>query len=344
MRKLLNTLYIINPDYYLSLENEAVKITCEDKLVGRYPLLNFESIITHGSQGMSSALMGKCMRDNISVVFLSRSGRIQARVSGPTQGNVLLRKTQYRWSDDQDKSLQIARNIIFSKVHNQRWLLDRYVRDHALVLDSEKIRGKCDALKNSYDLIRSAPNLEVLRGLEGEAAQQYFSVFNDLILRQKEDFVLKGRSRRPPLDKVNCLLSYFYTILTHDIGSALEAVGLDPYVGFLHRDRPGRMSLALDLIEELRSVMVDRVVLSAINRLEVNAKQFTIREDGAVVMDDDARRSVIGIWQKRKQDVVFHPFLKENIMWGLVPYSQALLLARFIRGDIDGYPPFLHRV
>lgn len=344
MRKLLNTLYVVNPDYYLTLENEAVLITSDNESIGRFPLLNFESIITHGSRGMSSALMSKCMHENISVTFLSRSGRFQARVTGPVQGNVLLRKTQYRWSDDENKSLAIARHIILAKVHNQRWLIDRYIRDHSLVLDTDKLRNICNALSNSYAQIRSAPNLENLRGLEGVAAQLYFSIFDDLILRQKESFVFIGRSRRPPLDRVNCLLSYLYTLLAHDCAWALEAVGLDPYVGFLHRDRPGRMSLALDLMEELRSIMVDRTVLSAINRLELNAKQFNIREDGAVIMDDDARRSVLGIWQKRKQDHVDHPYLKEKITWGLVPYSQALLLSRYMRGDLDGYPPFFHRI
>ncbi len=344
MKKLLNTLYIMNPDYYLSLDNETIKVTCEDQVIGRFPLLNFEGIITHGYRGVSAPLMGECMRKNIAISFLSRSGRFLGRVSGPVQGNVLLRKEQYRRSDNLDQSLDIARNIIFAKTHNQRWLIDRYIRDHKLAIETDELMNVRSALTERYQFALEAESLESLRGIEGESAQLYFSIFDILILRQKDDFHFSGRSRRPPMDRVNCILSYLYTILSHDVASALECVGLDPYVGFLHRDRPGRMSLALDLMEELRSVLVDRSVLTLINRLEIQAKHFSIREDHAVEMSDDGKRIVLNYWQSRKQEELIHPYLKEKIAWGQVPYTQALLLGKALRGDIDAYPPFIYRI
>lgn len=344
MKKLLNTLYVMNPDYCISLENEAVKVSCDDAVIGRFPLHNFESIITHGVRGISSALMEKCANENISICMMSRAGRFQARILGPVNGNVLLRKEQYRVSDSEDRSIKIAKNCIYAKIHNSRWLIDRYCRDHAMSVNDEALNVVIHHLKSKYQDILHVNSLDSLRGIEGELAQKYFSIFNELILSQKNEFAFNGRTRRPPKDLVNAMLSYLYTILTHDMASALEAVGLDPYVGFLHQDRPGRESLALDLIEELRSVMVDRAVLTAINRREIKPSDFLVREDGAVQLTENGRKVILSLWQNKKQETIMHPFLKEKISWGLIPYSQALLLARHIRGDIEEYPPFLCRI
>ncbi len=344
MKQLLNTLYITTPDYYLSLDGETVKVINDGTTVGRFPLLNFESIVTHGYTGVSPKLLSVCMQRNIPLCFMSRTGRFLGRASGENRGNVLLRKEQYRISDDVRRSLRFGKQFVYAKVHNLKWIIERTIRDHPLQVDTKKLSAVSGHLSNNYNLIKEALTLEELRGIEGETAKLYFSCFNELILNQKDEFIFEGRSRRPPLDKVNALLSYLYTILAHDVASALEAVGLDPYVGFLHRDRPGRLSLALDLMEEFRGILVDRSVLTAINKLEINAKQLTKREDGAVVMDDDARKKILAIWQRRKQETMTHPFIKEKIPWGTAPYVQALLLARTLRGDLDDYPPFLYRI
>lgn len=341
MRKLLNTLYVTSPDTYLSLDGENIVILKEDVEALRVPLHNLESIVTFGYTGASPALMGACAKRNIALSFMKSNGRFLARVVGEVRGNVTLRKAQYRLSDDEVASHKIAKNFIIGKIYNSRWVVERATRDHALRLDVKKLKGISEILANSLKLVESTKNLEQLRGVEGEAAAQYFRVLDDLILQQKEDFYFDYRNKRPPLDNVNALLSFGYTLLAHDIAAALETVGLDPYVGFLHRDRPGRVSLALDLMEELRAVYVDRFVISLINRKEINASGFTQMENGAVIMDDDTRRNVLKAWQSRKQEKITHPFLQERIEWGLVPYAQAMLLARFIRGDLDGYPAFL---
>lgn len=254
---------------------------------------------------------------------------------------MLLRKTQYRLSDSEAASADLARSFLLAKVHNSRWILERAARDYALRLDVEKLKQTSAFLADSIGRLESTPTLEEMRGVEGEAAAQYFSVFDDLILQQKEDFRFTGRNRRPPLDKVNAMLSFVYTLLAHDAASALEAVGLDAYVGFLHRDRPGRASLALDLMEELRGVMADRLVLTLINRRMVRPEGFYQKENGAVLMDDETRKTILTAWQTKKQETIVHPFLGEKIAWGLVPYAQAMLFARYLRGDTDGYPPFL---
>ena len=285
--------------------------------------------------------MGACVERNIALSFIKPSGRFLARVTGKSYGNVFLRKEQFRISDNLERSNQIARNFILGKVYNSRWVIERATRDYALRLDVEKLKNVSKDLVNTLKLIDTARNLEQLRGYEGEAATRYFSVFDDLILQQKENFFFHNRNKRPPMDNVNAMLSFMYTILAHDVASALETVGLDPYVGFLHKDRPGRISLALDLMEELRSVCVDRFVISLINKRVVNKKGFVEKENGAVFMNDDTRKIILHAWQSKKQEVITHPFLKEKMQWGLVPYVQAMLLARFIRGDLDGYPPFM---
>lgn len=341
MRKLLNTLYVTSPNTYLSLDGENIVILKEEKEVARLPLHNLEAIVAFGYTGASPALMGACAKHNIALSFMKPSGKFLARVVGEVRGNVTLRKTQYRLSDNLGESNNIAKNFIIGKVYNARWVIERATRDHAMRLDVDKLKRVSQILANALKLIGQSGDLEQLRGYEGEAASQYFSVLDDLILQQKDDFYFRYRNKRPPLDNVNAMLSFVYTLLAHDTAAALETVGLDPYVGFLHRDRPGRISLALDMMEELRSVYADRFVISLINKREINAKGFTQKEDGAVVMDDDTRKTILKAWQERKQEVITHPFLQEKLQWGLVPYVQAMLLARFIRGDLDAYPPFM---
>lgn len=341
MKKLLNTLFVTLPDTYLSLDGENILIKQEDEVKARYPLHNLESIYTFGYAGVSPALMGKCASQNINLTFMTQTGRFLARVIGEDRGNVVLRKEQYRISDDEVRSARLARNMIIGKLYNNKWILERATRDYALRIDTERIKKVTASLSETMKLLRNVEQLGVLRGFEGKAAVQYNSVFDDLILQQKNSFYFYGRTRRPPLDNVNALLSFAYTLLSNDMKSALESVGLDAYVGFLHRDRPGRASLALDMMEELRGVYADRFVLSLINKKIVNGKGFYVKENGAVIMDDDTRKTVIKAWQERKQEKILHPYLKEQISWGLVPYSQALLLARHIRGDLDEYPPFL---
>lgn len=341
MRRLLNTLFVTTPDAYLALDGENIVIKKEGEVLKRYPLHNLDSICAFGYVGASPALMGYCAERSIALTFLTASGRFLARVIGESRGNVVLRKEQYRVSDDECRSASIARNFIFGKVYNSKWILERATRDYPLRVDVGKIKGVTSSLTDSLRVIRDIESLDVLRGVEGSSAVQYFSVFDDLILQQKEDFFFGGRSKRPPMDNVNALLSFAYTLLSHEITWALEAVGLDAYVGFLHRERPGRASLALDVMEELRGVYADRLVLSLINRRMIAGSGFYRKENGAVLMDADTRKTVLQAWQEKKQEVILHPYLQEKIPWGLVPYAQALLLARFLRGDLDEYPPFL---
>ena len=341
MRKLLNTLFITTPDNYLALDGDNVLIRNDNTVVGRIPAHNIESIVTFGHTGASPALMGYCAEKNIAITFLSQSGSFRARVIGESRGNVLLRKQQYRISDNEEKSVSIARNFILGKVFNNRWILERMTRDHPLRIDIDKFKNVSKSLASAVDVIRMCDDLDELRGLEGQAAFMYNSIFDDLILQQKDAFYFKGRTRRPPTDNVNAMLSFAYTLLANDVAAALETVGLDAYVGFLHRDRPGRVSLALDVMEDLRGVYADRFVLSLINKKVVSDKDFVRKENGAILMTDDGRRNFIQAWQQKKQEKLTHPYLGESINWGLVPYTQALLLARFIRGDLDEYPPFL---
>lgn len=341
MRKLLNTLFVTQPDVYLSLDGDNIVLLKEKERLGRVPLHNLESIITFGYTGASPALMGYCAERDISIVFLTMSGRYLARVIGMSRGNVVLRKKQYRISDDEEQSSLIARNFIVGKVFNNKWVLERMTRDHPMRIDVTRFKETSHRLSKIIKEIMECTNLESLRGWEGQAAIAYNKVFNQMILQQKETFNFKLRTRRPPLDNVNAMLSFAYTLLANDVASALEAVGLDAYVGFLHRDRPGRVSLALDLMEELRGIYADKFVLTLINNKVVQDNDFIKKENGAVLMTDEARKRFVTAWQNKKQDKLTHPYLKEKIMWGLVPYAQALLLARYLRGDLDEYPPFL---
>ncbi len=341
MKRLLNTLYVTSPNRYLSLDGENVVILEEQKEIGRVPLHNLQGIVTFGYTGASPALMGACAQRNIDLSFMSGNGRFLARVTGEVKGNVTLRKQQYKISEDKTESVRIARNFIFGKVYNTRWILERAARDYPLRLDAEKLKEKSNILYHSLQDIRSCESADRLLGLEGEAASVYFSVFDQLILQQKENFLFRGRNRRPPLDNVNAMLSFAYSLLAGMCGSALEGVGLDPYVGFYHTDRPGRMSLALDLMEELRGVMADRFVLTLINKRIMKKENFIQKENGAVILDDSGRKLFLTAWQERKRDNIKHPFLNEKMEWGMIPHVQAMLLARYLRGDLDEYPPFL---
>ena len=341
MKRLLNTLYVTGTNRYLSLDGENVVVLEEREEIGRVPLHNLQSIVTFGYTGASPALMGACAKRNIDLTFMSGNGRFLARVTGEVKGNVTLRKQQYRVSENKEKSISIAKNFIFGKVYNARWILERAARDYPLRLDADKLKEKSAFLYHSLQEIRACDNASNLLGLEGERASVYFSVFDQLILQQKESFFFHERSRRPPLDNVNAMLSFTYSLLAGMCGSALEAVGLDPYVGVYHTDRPGRMSLALDVLEELRGVMADRFVLTMINKRIIKKENFIQKENGAVILDDSGRKIFLNAWQEKKQDIIKHPFLNEKMEWGMVPHAQAMLLARFLRGDLDEYPPFL---
>ncbi len=341
MKKLLNTLYVTSENSYLALDGENVVVLDGQREVGRLPLHNLEGIVSFGYRGTSPALMGACADRNISLCYLTPQGKFLARISGKIRGNVLLRQQQYDSSRDEKISLGIAKNCILGKVYNARWVLERAVRDHSLQVDTDWMKKASEFLKNFLEQIQNCSSKEQLRGYEGEAASVYFSVFDQMILQQKKEFSFQGRNKRPPMDNINALLSFIYTLLTNNIVSALECVGLDPYVGYLHTDRPGRASLALDLIEEFRAVLADRFVLSLINKKIISGKGFVQKENGAVLMNEELRKKILTEWQNKKKESITHPFLKEKVEWGMVPYVQAMLLARYLRGDLDGYPVFL---
>lgn len=341
MKQLLNTLFVTSEDAYLSLDGENVVVNREKQIVARFPLHTLTGIIAFCYAGASPALMGACADRDIALSFCTPRGRFLARACGESNGNVLLRRTQYRIADDPAQSCRAARGFIFGKLYNTRWSIERSLRDHKLRLDESALRDASTRIKALLPAVAEETSIDSLRGLEGVGAAAYFSVFDELILHEKEHFFFRERSRRPPLDRVNALLSFIYSLLAHDCASALEAVGLDSYVGYLHRDRPGRTSLALDLMEELRPCMADRFVLTQINLRQISPNDFDMRESGAVLLTDDGRRKILKNWQKKKQEEITHPYLNEKIPWGLIPYVQALLLSRYLRGDLDAYPPFL---
>ena len=341
MRNLLNTLYVTTENAYLSLNRENVVVNVEDKEIARFPLHNLQSIISFAYPGASPALMGACVEKGINLAFCSRNGRFLSRCIGVTNGNVYLRREQYRIADDETRRVLISKNMIFGKVYNSRWVLERTIRDHGLRIDKAKFDNVSFLLKENLNNIINVKNSDELRGYEGLCATSYFSCFDDMILRDKTEFKYISRNRRPPLDKVNAMLSFAYSLLTNECTSALESVGLDSYVGFMHVDRPGRKSLSLDMVEELRPCIADRFVLSAINNRIITKDDFDETETGATYLNEKGRKIFLKKWQDRKNEKIIHPYLKEKIPWGLVPYVQALLLNRYIRGDIDEYPPFL---
>lgn len=341
MKHLLNTLFVTSEDIYLSLDGENVVANRGKSEVARYPLHTLSGIICFTYPGASPALMGACAQREISLSFCTPRGKFLARVSGESNGNILLRRMQYRVADDPLQSCRISRSMIFGKLHNARWSIERTRRDHKLRLEEERLTSASKTLKNLLPAVLQENSSDSLRGLEGAGAAAYFTALDDMILNQKETFFFRGRSRRPPLDPFNAMLSFSYSLLSHDCASALESVGLDSYAGFLHRDRPGRASLALDLMEELRPCMADRFVLTLVNNRMIKSEDFQKSEGGAVYLTENARRTFLKSWQEKKRETLTHPYLEEKIFWGLVPYFQALLLARYLRGDLDEYPPFL---
>ncbi len=343
MKKMLNTLYVLSEDAYVSLNGETVKIEFPERASQRIPLHTLENIVIFSYKGASPALMGKCEECGISICFFTPCGKYLASIGAVVKGNVYLRRTQYRYADDEKIALDISRNMIFGKIHNAKQVLLRANRDHAMQVDVDKISKATNRLDEYLQQIKVLDNKDSLRGIEGSAAVEYFSVFNELVLRQKANFEFTERSRRPPLDRINAMLSFAYSLLANECASALLSVGLDPYAGFFHVDRPGRKSLALDLMEEFRSVYADRFVLTLINNQVIKANDFELQDSGAVLFKNDAKKSFVAKWQERKRTEIMHPFLKEKIPWGLAMYTQALLLARYLRGDLDQYPPFFWR-
>ncbi len=343
MKKLLNTLFVTTQGAYLCKDGETVcvRIDGEDNL--RLPIHTLGGIVCFGQVSCSPFLLGHCAENHVAVSFLTENGRFLARVQGPVSGNVLLRREQYRRADDAEATAALARAVLTAKIANSRNVLLRAARDHGDKTDTAALEEASGTLARILARLDKAASLDDLRGLEGDAARTYFSAFNHCITGDKESFFFHERSRRPPLDNINALLSFLYTLLAHDVAAALEGVGLDPAVGFLHRDRPGRPSLALDIMEEFRPVLADRLALTLVNRRQISAKGFRTMESGAVRMSDDTRKEVIVAWQKRKQEEIRHPFLDESAPIGLLPHLQAMLLARHLRGDLDGYPPFLWR-
>lgn len=341
---LLNTLYVMTGGSYLHLDNDAVRIEVERDTKLRVPLHHIQAIVTFGDVLTSPALIGRCMQGGIGMTLLDRNGRFRARVEGPVSGNVLLRKAQFEASADPVAALKLARNIVAGKLRNSRVVLQRGAREAKADSDREALDSAVKKLDASLRAAKVAATMDALRGVEGEAAHTYFAAANYIIRADmRGEFAMDGRSRRPPRDRLNALLSFLYTVLTHECRSALETVGLDPQVGFLHVLRPGRPALALDLVEEFRSVLADRVALTLVNRGQVKAADFRVTEGGAVLMNDDARRAVSIAWQEKKQETLTHPLLETEVPIGLLPQIQARLLARTLRGETEGYLPFLAR-
>jgi CRISPR-associated protein Cas1 len=343
MKPLLNTLYVTTQGAHLARDNETLAVRLEGETLLRVPVHTLGGVVCFGRISVTPQLMELCAENKVALSFLTEYGRFLARVQGPVSGNVLLRREQYRRADNPEASAEVARAVVAAKIANCRTVLLRAVRDQPaeVGLSASSLQTASNRLANLVERLPKEESVDEIRGREGEAANVYFGVFDHLITAQKEDFRFAARIRRPPLDNVNALLSFHYTLLAHDVASALETVGLDPAVGFLHRDRPGRPGLALDLMEEFRPILGDRMVLSLINRRQVQAKGFKITESGAVQMDDGTRKEVLINYQKRKQEEITHPFLGEKVYVGLLPFVQALLFARHLRGDLDGYPPFI---
>jgi len=339
MKKHLNTLYITSDDAYVRKERETFVVEINNEKVFQAPIQSIENIVCFGFKALSPSLMAFCAENNVGISYLLENGKFLARVYGAQKGNVLLRKAQYAMSENEYQSLLIAKPIIAAKVSNYRNLLLRHQRNHPDNC-SDAVVNSTDIMGSRLNNIQHTETLDELRGYEGECANLYFGVLSSLITAQQDDFTFTQRTKRPPLDPANALLSFLYAILANDVRSALETVGLDPQVGFLHQDRPGRPSLALDIMEEFRAYLGDRVMLNLINLKQVTIKDFDIRESGEVRMSDEARKTLLTTYQKKKQEEITHPFLGEKMTIGLLPYIQAQLLARYIRGDIENYPPF----
>ena len=340
MRHLLNTLYILTPNAYLVKDGENIVVRIDDEETLRVPIHNLESILCFSYMGASPGAMSLCVQNGVKLSFLSPTGKYIGSLEGPIKGNVLLRREQYRLADDDVLSSHLASIFIAGKIANHRSVLARFCRDHhpSHEVESEIEEARALLRQQQHKLSEQTSRLGVM-GVEGYAANVYFGLFQHLILNK--EFTFSGRSKHPPKDEVNALLSFFYTLLAHDVRAALETVGLDAYVGFLHVDRPGRPGLALDLMEEMRAYLVDRFILSIINKRQIERSDFIPQGEKGFLLKEDARKRLIGLWQKRKKDEITHPFLKEKMPLGLLPYIQALLLARHLRGDLDDYPVFL---
>ncbi len=343
MTLLLNTLYVTTPDASLHLDHDTVRVEIERETRTRLPMIHLGAIVCFGPTFVSPALIARCAADGCSLVLLSRTGRFQARVEGPTSGNVLLRRAQHDALSDPGRALEIARSCVAGKVQNARFVLQRSARDAQDGAASGVLSAAAAMLGSQLGAIESASSVETLRGHEGDAARTYYDVFNWMVRTEQSAFRLNGRSRRPPRDRMNAILSFLYTILTGDCRSAAEAVGLDPQVGFLHTLRPGRPALALDLVEELRPAIADRLALTLVNRRQIKPSDFVERPGGAIWLSDDGRKTVLAAYQERKRQEVTHRFLDQKVAIGLIPQLQARLLARHLRGDIDHYPPYLAR-
>ena len=328
MRKLLNTLYVTKEDGYLSLDGENLVLSIDGKEAIRLPFSNIESIVCINYPGCSPALMGKCAEEQVGLCFVSPHGRFLARVTGPIKGNVLLRREQVRIFEDDGIRLSVVRAILTAKLKNTRNLMLRSRRDNPETDEDGFISHTLDMLQRNIENINIETDFEVLRGIEGQSAKAYFNVFNRLITKQKEDFTMLDRSKRPPLDRVNAILSFLYTVCTNDIASALECVGLDPYIGVFHTLRPGRVSLACDMMEEFRA-MIERLTISLINLKTIQADDFDVQISGAVLLNDSGRK------------IILHPFLREKVAIGLFPYVQATLMAKYIRGENQEYYPLI---
>jgi len=340
MRPLLNTLFVTSNGSYLKKEGESVTVLQGKEVKFRMPLHNLGSIVCMARCTCSPALLGLCGKKGVSVTFLTPTGRFLARLQGPVSGNVLLRTRQYRIAEDLPSAIEIARSMILAKIYNCRVSLQRACRDHHIDAVPRVLSGAITRINGYLQEAKTEKNLERLRGLEGYASRLYFQSFNYLIVSQKDCFYFTSRNRRPPLDRVNALLSFVYTLLLHDVSSALESVGLDPAVGFLHRLRPGRLSLALDLMEEFRPSYADRLVLTMINLKQISGNDFEQTASGGIWLNESGRKKVIIAYQKRKQDELTHPYLSEKMPLGMCFFAQALLLARYLRGDLDAYPAF----
>jgi len=343
LKQLLNTLYVTTQGAYLAREGETILVQVERDTALQVPIHTLGSVVCFGRVWASPPLMGLCAERGVALAFFTMNGRFLARVQGPVSGNVLLRREQYRRSEDEGKAAEIARSIVIAKIANSRTVVLRAIREKPEGPACAELEASALRLSRLVEELQREKALDTVRGHEGDAARVYFDVFDHLVTESKESFFFRARSRRPPLDKLNALLSFLYTLLTHDVAAALEGVGLDPAVGYLHRDRPGRPSLALDLVEELRPVIADRLALSLINRRQIKPEGFRTTESGAVEMDDTTRKEVLVAYQKRKQEEIVHPFLKERVAFGIVPHAQAMLFARHLRGELDGYPSFLWR-
>lgn len=345
MKKHANTLFVTTEGCYIAKQGNCLLVRKDRKTLLSLPVNTLEGVVCYGRIGMSPFALGLCGENNVSVAFLTKNGRLLARMSGPQNGNVLLRRSQFRFAESPEQSAAIARCFVSGKISNARTVLLRTLRDHPDPDRDERLERVVARLKCVLDSMwrQQASSMDIIRGMEGDAAKNYFSVFDDMILSEKDVFFFHQRSRRPPMDNVNSLLSFIYSLLTNDVRTACEVVGLDPQMGFLHADRSGRPSLALDLMEELRPFLADRLAISLINRRQVSAAGFETRENGSVIMSDKTRKSVIRAYQERKNETIKHPYLGETVTIGIIPLLQARLLARFFRGDLDMYPPFFWR-